>query len=82
VPASRSTSDHRSPRTSDRQPPYLRELTAAPILLDNDANVIVLSERRGQRDRFDGMLLIKASTGLGAGIVAGGVLQRGALGVS
>ena len=61
-------------------PPYLRELTAAPILLDNDANVIVLSERRGQRDRFDDMLLIKASTGLGAGIVAGGVLQRGAIG--
>ena len=60
-------------------PPYLRELTAAPILLDNDANVIVLSERRGQRDRFDDMLLIKASTGLGAGIVAGGALQRGAL---
>src|ERR1700682_607172 len=60
--------------------PYLRELTAAPILLDNDANVIVLSERRGQRDRFDDMLLIKASTGLGAGIVAGGVLQRGSVG--
>jgi predicted NBD/HSP70 family sugar kinase len=61
-------------------PPYLRQLTSAAIRLDNDANVIVLSERRGQRDRFDDMLLIKASTGLGAGIVAGGVLQRGALG--
>src|SRR6476659_6796972 len=61
-------------------PPYLRELTAAPILLDNDANVIVLSERRGRHERFDDMLLIKASTGLGAGIVAGGVLQRGAVG--
>src|SRR5258708_575362 len=63
-------------------PPYLRELTAAPVLLDNDANVIVLSERRGQRDRFDDMLLIKASTGLGAGIVANGVLQRGAVGAA
>lgn len=61
-------------------PPYLHELTTAPILLDNDANVIVLAERRGQRDRFDDMLLIKASTGLGAGIVAGGVLQRGSVG--
>ena len=28
------------------------------------------------------MLLIKASTGLGAGIVAGGVLQRGAVGAA
>jgi predicted NBD/HSP70 family sugar kinase len=61
-------------------PPYLRDLTGAPVQLDNDANVIVLAERRGQRDRFDDMLLIKASTGLGAGIVAGGVLQRGMLG--
>jgi predicted NBD/HSP70 family sugar kinase len=43
------------------------ERTATPILLDNDANVIVLSERRGQRDRFDDMLLTKASTGLGCG---------------
>jgi predicted NBD/HSP70 family sugar kinase len=60
--------------------PYLSDLTNTPVRLDNDANVIVLSERRGQRDRFDDMLLIKASTGLGAGIVAGGVLQRGALG--
>src|SRR6478609_10504021 len=63
-------------------PAYLRELTTAPILLDNDANVIVLSERRGQRDRFDDMLLIKASTGLGAGIVAGGMLQRGSVGAA
>ena len=62
--------------------PYLCDLTAAPVRLDNDANVIVLSERRGQRDRFDDMLLIKASTGLGAGIVAGGVLQRGAVGAA
>ncbi|GAB91467.1 ROK family protein [Gordonia rhizosphera] len=60
--------------------PFLQSITTAPIRLDNDANVIVLSERRGQRDRFDDMLLIKASTGLGAGIVAGGVLQRGAVG--
>lgn len=63
-------------------PPFLRELTSAPVLLDNDANVIVLSERRGQRDRFDDMVLIKASTGLGAGIVAGGTLQRGAIGAA
>lgn len=61
-------------------PPYLSALTGAPVLLDNDANVIVLAERRGQRDRFDDMLLIKASTGLGAGIVAGGALQHGVRG--
>ena len=62
--------------------PYFAALTGAPVLLDNDANVIVLSERREHREHFENVLLIKASTGLGAGIVAGGVLQRGALGAA
>lgn len=56
-------------------PPYFTELTDAPVILDNDANVIALAERQA----FDDLLVIKASTGLGAGIIAGGVLQRGAV---
>jgi predicted NBD/HSP70 family sugar kinase len=60
-------------------PPYFRELTDAPVILDNDANVITLAERRGDRRAFDDLLVIKASTGLGAGIIAGGELQRGAV---
>ena len=60
-------------------PPYFRELTDAPVILDNDANVIALAERRGDRQAFDDLLVIKASTGLGAGIIAGGTLQRGAV---
>jgi predicted NBD/HSP70 family sugar kinase len=59
--------------------PYFRELTDAPVILDNDANVIALAERRGDRQAFDDLLVIKASTGLGAGIIAGGMLQRGAV---
>ncbi|AOW91625.1 sugar kinase [Rhodococcus sp. WMMA185] len=62
--------------------PFLAEVTDAPILVDNDANVMVLAERRGDRRDFADMLLIKASTGLGAGLVSGGVLQRGALGAA
>jgi predicted NBD/HSP70 family sugar kinase len=42
--------------------------------MDNDANAIALAER-GDRDD---VLVLKVSTGLGAGIIAGGVLQRGA----
>ncbi len=57
--------------------PYFGELTDAPVIIDNDANVIALSERRGERLAFDDLLVIKASTGLGAGIIAGGALQRG-----
>lgn len=60
-------------------PPYFAELTDAPVILDNDANVIALAERRGELQAFDDLLVLKASTGLGAGIIAGGALQRGAV---
>ena len=62
--------------------PYFRTLTSAPVVLDNDTNVQALSERRGPLKIHDDLLLIKASTGLGAGIVSGGVLQRGAVGAA
>ena len=59
--------------------PYLRALTDAPAVVDNDANVIALAEWRSGAGRgSDDVLVIKASTGLGAGIIAGGALQRGA----
>lgn len=60
-------------------PPYFAELIDAPVILDNDANVITLAERRGDRRAYDDLLVIKASTGLGAGIIAGGSLQRGSV---
>jgi predicted NBD/HSP70 family sugar kinase len=60
-------------------PPYFAELINAPVILDNDANVITLAERRGDRRAFDDLLVLKASTGLGAGIIAGGSLQRGSV---
>jgi predicted NBD/HSP70 family sugar kinase len=62
--------------------PYFSELTSAPVFLDNDANAMILGERRDTREQFQNVLLVKASTGLGAGIVAGGVLQRGSLGAA
>jgi predicted NBD/HSP70 family sugar kinase len=61
--------------------PYFEEvhrLSNVPVLLDNDANAIALGERGGELQRHDDLLVLKASTGLGAGIIAGGVLQRGA----
>ncbi len=62
--------------------PYLTPHFDAPVLVDNDANVMALSERRGHLERFADVLMVKASTGLGAGIVSGGALQRGALGAA
>lgn len=58
--------------------PYFRDLTGAPVLVDNDANAIAVAERCGQPDDVEDLLVIKASTGLGAGVISGGVLQRGA----
>lgn len=62
--------------------PYFAELTAladVPVLMDNDANAIAIGERGGELERLDDLLVLKASTGLGAGIISGGVLQRGAV---
>jgi predicted NBD/HSP70 family sugar kinase len=56
----------------------LERLSDVPVVLDNDANAVALAERGGDRQRYDDVLVLKVSTGLGAGIVAGGVLQRGA----
>ncbi|WP_310528564.1 ROK family transcriptional regulator, partial [Nocardioides sp.] len=62
--------------------PYLRDVTTAPLVVDNDCNVMALSERDGHLLEHDDVLVLKASTGLGLGIVAGGALVRGHLGAA
>jgi predicted NBD/HSP70 family sugar kinase len=62
--------------------PYFAELTPATVHVENDTNVIALSERDGHLATAPDALIIKASTGFGAGIVTGGVLQHGALGAA
>ncbi|MEO5711244.1 MAG: ROK family protein [Nocardioidaceae bacterium] len=62
--------------------PFLRDLTAAPVFVDNDANVMALSERRGHLESYRDLLFVKASTGIGVGIVSGGQVLRGANGAA
>jgi len=62
--------------------PYLSAMATAPVYLENDTNAMALSERRGLLATYQDALIVKASTGFGAGIVAGGVMQRGALGAA
>jgi predicted NBD/HSP70 family sugar kinase len=62
--------------------PFVRELTPAPVFVDNDANVMALSERRGHLERHRDLIFVKASTGIGVGIVSGGRLLRGASGAA
>lgn len=62
--------------------PFLRGLTTAPVFVDNDVNVMALSERRGHLEHHRDLVFVKASTGIGVGIVTGGQLLRGALGAA
>jgi predicted NBD/HSP70 family sugar kinase len=52
-----------------------------PVLVDNDVNALTLAER-AVRPRVADLLHVKVSTGIGAGIIAGGVLQRGVHGAA
>lgn len=65
-----------------RLAPYLEGLARVPTFVDNDANVMALSERHGHLESASHVVLLKASTGIGAGVVAGGRLVRGALGAA
>jgi predicted NBD/HSP70 family sugar kinase len=59
--------------------PLLRRDSDVPVLVDKDVNVMAIAEQRGPLRDVRDLLMVKASTGIGVGIVSGGVLQRGAL---
>jgi len=64
-------------------PPYFTRRFDVPVHVDNDVNVMALAEHRARhQDGVNDLLLVKVSTGIGAGIVSGGHLQRGALGAA
>ncbi|MGW4624946.1 ROK family protein [Streptomyces rubiginosohelvolus] len=48
-----------------------------PVFVDNDANLMALAEQRAGHPRCDAFVLIKAATGIGAGVVVGGEIYRG-----
>lgn len=52
-----------------------------PARVDSDVNVLALAEH-ARRPGTEDLLVLKASTGIGAGIIAGGRLQRGARGLA
>jgi predicted NBD/HSP70 family sugar kinase len=59
-----------------------RAYTAVPVLIDNDVNVMALGERHAHLADVADLVFIKVATGIGAGIVSGGRLQRGAQGTA
>jgi len=73
----------------DRYPvaSYLAQEFTCPVFVDNDVNVMALAERdkgaaAGIADRRGSFILVKAGTGIGAGIVIDGEIYRGAKGAA
>ncbi len=65
--------------------PYLAAVPGfadAPIFVGNDADVLARSERRGHAQDYADLLVVKASTGLGLGIIAEGRVISGHLGAA
>jgi predicted NBD/HSP70 family sugar kinase len=64
-------------------PPIIAERFPVPVFVDNDVNVIAIGEHRTTYggDVAD-LLFVKVSTRIGAGVIAGGRILRGALGAA
>ena len=61
----------------------LRAATGLPVVLENDAKAACIGEwRAGAGTGSDNVAYVTVSTGIGAGIVAGGRLLRGAAGLA
>jgi predicted NBD/HSP70 family sugar kinase len=63
-------------------PGFLGDAFGVPILVDNDVNVLALGERNDHWPDVNDLLFIKVATGIGAGVIAGGRIHRGAQGVA
>jgi glucokinase len=61
-------------------PGYVQRTFDVPVLVDNDVNILALGEQATSWPQVDDLIYVKVATGIGAGIIAGGQLQRGAQG--
>ena len=64
-----------------RVPAFFAGRYRAPVLVDNDVNMMALGEY-GHRPATRHLLYVKVGTGIGCGIVSGGVVHRGASGAA
>ncbi|MEO8282974.1 MAG: ROK family transcriptional regulator [Pseudarthrobacter sp.] len=61
---------------------YVQRSLPVPVLVDNDVNIMALGERTAHWPDHENFLFIKVATGIGAGIISNGELQRGANGTA
>ncbi len=61
-------------------PEWIDRHLGIPALVDNDVNIMAMGEHRLAFRDVEHLLFVKVATGVGSGIISGGVLQRGAQG--
>lgn len=61
-------------------PTFVQQTFDVPVLVDNDVNLLALGEHALRWPGTDNLIFIKVATGIGAGIILGGRIQRGAQG--
>lgn len=61
---------------------FVQRTLPVPVLVDNDVNIMALGERAAFWPEVDDLLFVKVATGIGAGIISFGQLQRGADGTA
>jgi len=60
----------------------LTERHGVPVLVDNDVNVMAFGEYWVMDPKVDDFIFVKVGTGIGSGLILGGVLHRGANGAA
>ena len=63
-------------------PGFVQQHLAVPVLVDNDVNIMALGERAYAFPQVEHLIFIKVATGIGSGVISGGLLQRGAQGIA
>ncbi|WP_165066780.1 ROK family transcriptional regulator [Marisediminicola senii] len=63
-------------------PAALTSRFGVPVLVDNDVNIMALGERELAWPDVEHLIFVKVATGIGAGVISGGFLQRGAQGIA
>ncbi|MCU1424870.1 MAG: sugar kinase [Microbacteriaceae bacterium] len=63
-------------------PEFVKQHLEVPVLVDNDVNIMALGEQAFAWPRLDNLICVKVATGIGAGVISGGRLLRGAQGIA
>lgn len=63
-------------------PGYIQRSIDAPVLVDNDVNIMAVGEHRTAWAGVDDLLFVKIATGIGAGIISDGRINRGSQGTA